>query len=399
MFCNKLFSQENFIENLLKTKPVNFENILNNQSKYEVQIIFTQINRDKKNKPILITHSYQTGSNQYFYPASTVKLPASILALEKINQLNIKGLTKFSTMITGANAENQTKVLKDTTAQNGLPSIAHYIKKILLVSDNDAFNRLYEFIGQKELNERLHSLGFQNTNIVHRLEANLTAEQNKTTNPIDFFEDKKLIYAQKTQYNSENYQPQKLIKKGIGYLNAAGKLINEPLDFSLKNEFSLVDQHLFLHKLIFPENFSKKERFNLTKIDYDFIYRYMSMLPQESDFPNYQKSDYWPSYCKFLLLGSDSTQPWPQNIRIFNKVGDAYGYLIDNAYIVDYEHNVEFFLSVVIHCNEDQIYNDNKYEYDTVGLPFMKNLGQLFLDYEKKRTKKYLPKLQKIKYR
>jgi hypothetical protein len=64
--------------------------------------------------------------------------------------------------------------------------------------------------------------------------------------------------------------------------------------------------------------------------------------------------------------------PIPKNIRIFNKVGDAYGYLIDNAYIVDFENKVEFMLAAVINVNTDGVYNDGVYAYDSLGFPFFK---------------------------
>lgn len=55
-------------------------------------------------------------------------------------------------------------------------------------------------------------------------------------------------------------------------------------------------------------------------------------------------------------------------------------------------------LSAVILCNEDQIFNDSKYDYDTIGFPFMKNLGELVYQYEANRTKKHLPNLSKFKF-
>jgi hypothetical protein len=79
-------------------------------------------------------------------------------------------------------------------------------------------------------------------------------------------------------------------------------------------------------------------------------------------------------------------------------VGDSYGYDIDNAYIVNFKNKVEFMLTAVIQSNEDGILNDNKYEYSTVCLPFMKNLGQVIYQYELKRVKKYLPDLTKFKF-
>ncbi len=56
-------------------------------------------------------------------------------------------------MITEAEDENQTRVYNDPTTEDGRPTVAHYIKKILLVSDNDAFNRLYEFLGQEYIQQ------------------------------------------------------------------------------------------------------------------------------------------------------------------------------------------------------------------------------------------------------
>ena len=88
----------------------------------------------------------------------------------------------------------------------------------------------------------------------------------------------------------------------------------------------------------------------------------------------------------------------PKNIRIFNKVGDAYGFLLDNAYIVDFDKGVEFMLSAIIYCNSDGIFNDDKYDYDAVGYPFLGNLGRAIYDYEVKRVKKVKPNLSKFRF-
>ena len=75
----------------------------------------------------------------------------------------------------------------------------------------------------------------------------------------------------------------------------------------------------------------------------------------------------------------------PDNIRIFNKIGDAYGFIIDNAYVVDFENNVEFLLTAVLLANENEVFNNGQYQYEEVGFPFMKNLGQAIYDFELKR--------------
>jgi hypothetical protein len=41
--------------------------------------------------------------------------------------------------------KRQVKLYADTSSQNKLPSIAQFIRKAFLVSDNDAYNRMYQF--------------------------------------------------------------------------------------------------------------------------------------------------------------------------------------------------------------------------------------------------------------
>ena len=81
------------------------------------------------------------------------------------------------------------------------------------------------------------------------------------------------------------------------------------------------------------------------------------------------------------------------NIKIFNKIGLAYGFTIDNAYIVDLDNNVEFFLTAVIYSNSNEVMNDNVYDYEDVSIPFLSKLGRAIYSYELKREKNQLPNL------
>jgi hypothetical protein len=121
----------------------------------------------------------------------------------------------------------------------------------------------------------------------------------------------------------------------------------------------------------------------------------MSSYPSESKDPAYDSVEYYNAYGKFLLFGAQKGN-LPQNIRIFNKVGDAYGFLTDVAYIVDFENKIEFMLSCSILCNSDGIFNDDKYDYETIGYPFMKNLGEAIYNHEKQRSRKHLPDLRRF---
>ena len=283
---------------------------------------------------------------------------------------------------------------------NGLPSIENYIKKILLVSDNYAYNRLYEFVGREEINKKLKKYGLTHTRIVNRLAIGDGGESARHTNAIDFYNGNKPIYHQTAQYDANDYPMQlENMLQGKGYIDRNEKLVMQPFDFSKMNVYTIADQQMVLKRLLFPETFAKDQQFNLTRHDYKFIYHYMSMFPTESKKPTYNGPDYYPAFCKFLFYGADSLAAINPYIRIFNKVGDSYGYNIDNAYIVDFKNKVEFMLTAVVQSNDNQIYNDNIYEYTTVTHPFMKNLGQLIYQYELQRAKKYLPDLSKFKFR
>ena len=388
-----------FLKRLLQDHPELFSGILNHPTQNEIQILYTQINRDKNNIPHFKSYSYHLNAKHYFYPASTVKLPTAIFALEKLKELHVEGLTKQSVMITDSAFAKQTKVKADTSSVDGLPSIENYIKKILLVSDNDAFNRLYEFVGREEINRKLKKYRLNNTRIIGRLAVGDAGENTRHTNPIDFFNNGKPVYHKPALFDNTDYpmQLENLIQ-GKAYMDSSDRLVNNPFDFSQKNVYPIADQQQVLKRLLFPEAFSKEQRYNLTPADYEFIYQYMSMFPTENSKPTYNRPEYFPAYCKFLFYGGDSTATMEPNIRIFNKVGDSYGYDIDNAYIVDFKNKVEFMLTAVVQSNEDGIYNDNKYEYATVCLPFLKNMGRVIYQYELQRPKKHLPDLTKFKF-
>jgi len=387
-----------FLEKLFKSKPELFSGMLNHPQKNQVQVLYTQIDRDRNNVPHFKSYSYNLDDHRYFFPASTVKLPTLIFALEKINELKIAGLTSKSTMITGTDFDKQTKAETDSSAQNGLPSIEHYIKKILLVSDNDAYNRLYEFVGRAEINQRLKNHGLNTSRILNRYAVKDTELTSRHTNPVQFLNQGVIVYTQPGKYDVADY-PITLsnLSMGKAYLDSSDKLVNKPFNMTNRNAFSITDQQKVMRKLIFPEAFLAKEQFKLSAEDYRLIYTYMSKYPTESDFPKYSPAENWATSAKFLFYGSDKNSKPDPDIRIFNKYGDSYGFIIDNAYFVDFENNVEFLLTAVIQSNEDEIYNDGKYEYEEVCYPFMKNLGQVIYQLELSRTKKYLPDLNKFR--
>lgn len=394
--CNSSIKEDaNLVENLMRSKPEQFRTVLDSADYYEVQVIYTQINRDENNLPSFKSFYFHFDSTQYFYPASTVKLPAVLLSLEKLRELNIQHLDKYTPMLHDSMYSGQLSVHKDTTSENNMASVAHYAKKILIVSDNDAYNRLYEFMGQKEFNNQLRKKGYTSTRILHRLERPLSRDENAHTEAVTFFQKHGPVYEQPMLVNEPLYEAPQRILKGKGFIKN-DTLINEPFDFSYKNFYPLNEQQRILRSVLFPQSVPASQRFNIPEEDRTFVMKYMSQLPTETVYPPYNQDTtyYTDAYCKFFMFGGKGSIP--SNIRIFNKVGDAYGYLIDNAYVVDFDKGIEFMLSAVILSNKDGIFNDGVYDYETIGYPFLKNLGNVVYEYELTRPRKNKPNLNEF---
>ncbi|GAB3919499.1 serine hydrolase [Larkinella terrae] len=372
-----------------------FQEVIKHPDTYRLQIIYTQINRDRNNVPTFTNYYFHVDSTAYFNPASTVKLPLALLSLEKLNRLKIPDVNKFTAMQFDSAFRNQTREWTDNTSETGFPSIAHFIKKAFLVSDNDAYSRLYEFVGQESTNRTLHAKGYADTRITHRF-VRMSPDENRHTNPVRFIRpDGTLIYAQPAAHNQDAFDFRRIDKIGKAYLSARDSLVNEPFDFSTRNKYPLEAFQQTLQSVLFPQSVPARQRFELTDSDYSFLYQYLSQFPGETNYPKYDSDQYYDTYVKFFFQDSLHHR-LPEGVRVFNKVGWAYGFMTDASYVADFRNKVEYMLSATIYVNKDEILNDNQYEYESVAHPFLYQLGQTIYQYELKRKRKNRPDLSQF---
>ena len=373
------------LEQALTGAEIQVKKVLDLADKHEVQIRYTQIKREENNLPEFTTYSLFEDSETYFYPASTAKLPVAALALQRLRELQAEGVAiDRNTPFHIRDRNNHPIALEDSTALSGTLSIAHLIKKIFLVSDNDAYNYLFDFLGTDYINSQLRDKGLKETSIHHKF---LFGADNNRTWEYYFLHEQDTLYKQQSIHAKElinNGNLKKMIK-GVGYLDD-NELVNEPFDFSKKNRISIHDLEGILKRIVFPEVFDSDERFDLHEEDYEFLQYWMSRNTLESNDPDYSSDpDLYDSYVKFFIYG-DQKGTMTDEVRIFNKVGDAYGTLTETAYIQDRASAIEFLLTATVHVNENQIFNDNIYEYDSIGFPFMAGLGRAILNYERSKN-------------
>ena len=382
---------DRWLQQLLLTKASPFlRNVLAQPDSFQYQIIYTQMNRDKKNRPYFTRYYYNVDRERYFNPASTVKLPTALAALEKLHKIKKKGVDKYTFLRIDSAFSGQTAVAGDSTSATGYPSIAHYIKKLFLVSDNDAYNRLYEFVGQERLNKMLRKKGYANVRITRRF-VPMTEEENRHTNPFAFLKNGVVTYQQPAATSRFPFDFRRQLRIGRAHWDRRDSLVEGPMDFTKHNSLPLEDLQSLLQSVLFPASVPKKQRFDLSADDYSLLRHVMSALPRESRFPSYDTTEYFDSYTKFFF--KSGKQKIPASIRIFNKAGWSYGFLTDAAYVVDFQNGIEFMLAAVIYVNADGILNDNKYEYDTIGYPFFQEIYSILYQFEKERKRPNIPDL------
>ncbi len=352
----------NPLEMVLASQNQNIKKVMDSVANYEVQIRYTQINRGNDSL-FFKDFDYNVDNQNYFYPASTVKFPIAVLTLEKLNEdVNFNLHSKF--YVEGDSMET---------------TFAADISKIFVVSDNMANNRLFEFLGQDAITLGLINKGLAPVRISHRLSTPNADEV--TTKPLLLYLNDSTTMALDPSVNSAPKRLQaKHITKGEAFYEE-DSLISEAFDFSFKNYYPIKTQHGLLKRVIFPEKFNEQERFNLNKSQREYLLSAMHTLPKDL---GYDPEKFYDSYGKFFIYG-DSKENIPKHVEIYNKVGYAYGTLTDCAYILDTKNNIEFLLTATILVNKNGVFNDDTYEYETIGIPFLAELGREIYKYELNR--------------
>jgi len=363
-FCFLLLScssTTNPIELIIKKREPQLKPIYKNKENHNLQILYTKVVRDSLGMPSFIQYDYQADNNVYFYPASTMKLPIVALTLQKINELRN----------TGINITVESKILLLSADQiTTETTFKDLISKVFLVSDNSASNILINFLGYNYFNQQMREKGLNTIVLNHKFNPDPYVKNDWKIYTLD----RDLISIDETQEIIEHNNLDNLLQGKFQILN--GEKVATPFNFKTKNKASLRDLDGVMKRIIYPDLFQEQDRINLSDQDYNFLRYWMSRFTFEDIGIEYQKdSQYFDSYNKFFIYG-DSTNAVDRKIRIYNKVGVAYGALTDISYIRDYQKNIEFFLSATIYVNQNQIVNDNIYEYDDLGIPFLAELAR-----------------------
>jgi hypothetical protein len=336
-----------------------FGEILDDSEKYEVQILLTQIDSNRSGQPVFTCTEYGADATKYFYPASTVKMTIAALALQKINVL--AGADRYCVL-------NVAKSKNGAVGGNGF-TIEKYIHSMIVYSDNIAYNRLYDFLGQEYINETLHEMGYVDCQIVRRFDSITSATADRVNYPWELRDGEGALIASQTAVVNENIftlrgrEDMTGLLRGNAHVSGKSKFAG-PKEFYDYNYMSVAVLQQILKALIFPLEVPEHARFNIAKEDREFLLDCMRENTGENKY--------------FIYGGTDENYSF---LDIYNKTGTSYGNIIDNAYIKDRLNCIEFMLTAVIYVNSNGVIGDEIYEYEKTGMPFLKNLSLAVYNY------------------
>ncbi len=308
---------------------------------------------------------------EYFYPASSVKLCAAFGVLDKLADVR-KGPSRprvgLTTKVRFIDGIGRSRHIHMTTLETEL-------ERSLVLSDNEAHNRLFDFVGDAELASRLANAGLMSPRIAHRL-----GRKDPDHTPPPAIEMRApnsrspIVIAQRADY--ELPPPPKEILIGTSHVDESGSVVSGPMDFANKNIISLRDLHYLLIAITRPDLADRGKPLLTNDDDRRRLVRIMGMLPSELP-PKIRRAVRGPD-ASYKRMHAAMTSALPRDkVRVHEKGGRAYGFAVENAYAVNETTGRSLFVTATIYANDNETLNDDRYDYETLANPFMMRLGNV----------------------
>lgn len=374
----QILLQDSLIAQVLKARggadPCNSGSL-----RHRVQVIVSVPKLNTEGQVVGLTHkTWGLDTSQYFYPASLVKLPTALVAMEQVNVLSRKHTA--ATPWTDIAWQDRGG---DCRARNsGRHNIANLIKAMALVSDNEAYNTVFRMVGPTVINGRMTALGHEKVQIVKSFDGCAPWVGSRklkftTANGLVFTLPAGTLGTYKTSRTAACAQIGKAYWQG-------GKLVNAPYDFAYHNVVSLPALHNIWCQLIFPQAVPKSG-LDISDAQRQDYLRWCTQSPQEGSPLTYANKKLYPTYLKkYLYYGGQpatGTQLAQDSVVSTNVVGQSHGFLADVAHLhipqsKDARLRAGITVSVVVYVNENEVLNDGIYQYQTLGMPFLRNVGR-----------------------
>jgi hypothetical protein len=357
--------------------------VLADPAAYRAQVLYSEVVPGSAGRPVLERHAWRLDA-EYVYPASAIKLPAAVAAVEFLNargrELGVE-IPLDAPLTFHALHPGEERADSDPTNLDGESvTVLHEIRKLFLASDNRAFDRLYDLCGQAWLGSSMRRAGLDTVHFAHRLGAARTAEENRRAPRVELrLVDRVIEWPERVDPVDPALDNLAAgwsgLEVGSDHVTGAG-LAGGPMDFRWMNAISLRDLEECLVKLARPDVELGTPGFDLTPEQRELLLAAMREYPGDSRNPVYDRARFPDDGGKLLLPGLERAGP-RERWSVANKAGLGYGFAVESSYVEDRATGRAFFLTAVVYCNADEIVGDERYEYEEVALPFMAALAEV----------------------
>lgn len=327
------------------------------------------------------THAFRADA-EYFYPASAIKTFLAIAALKTLSA-KVGGDIELGTRIfrcrdDKAGCEPPTEDERDDKdedkdedeAGDGKKKhkklrVGQEITKLLSYSDNDSYNRLWDIVGHREVNEMMAELGFGSVRFHHKM--NAPAERSRGTSRVRISPNSKKGFEVPRRKSDFEPAPTQATRLSVGKsYRDKGKLFEEPLSFATKNYVSLRELQKVNISLLFPD---RPEAAKLGLSDAQRKHLLSAMTSQLKNMKHAaEHGPFTPGVVEVLKAN---------RVRYVSKSGRAYGFHLENAYIEDTVTKRGFFVTATVYANPDGVMNDDDYAYEEISKPLLASLGAI----------------------
>ena len=344
---------------------------------HAVQLRWIRCARDADGRRRFETFDHGLAPRRWFPAASVVKLPMALLMAEAVQAAGGDADTVLQLDAPPGTGEWGDEPLAETFGRG--------LARTFAISENLPYNRWYELLGGDAIHARLAALGYPNVRLIARLGSSDPDANRRCGGGVLRTADGRVLRRCPPSLAQARRFPFGEARSGEGWRNDDGTLTPGPHDFSHANFLPLADSLRMLQAFLLPESVPASQRWRIDGALRDRLLRATGLRPRESVDPVYPERDYPDGYARWFFVG-DGAARYPAELSVFGKSGMAYGSLSEVAWIVDRASGSECMLAASILANADGIYNDDRYEYETVAQPFLAALGRAVLAEERARA-------------
>lgn len=344
--------------------------VLTTAEKHRFQVIYGVVRTPEKGGATLERHAYRADA-EYFFPASSMKVPIALAGYERLPTMRAAGRPSLD-------RDASIRMYPAVGDDPYVTSLARETWRALIVSDNTAANRLLSFVGLREANETLWGLKLTSARV--RTGFSMTADSDPAeVSPRIAVVSRTGVTEEIPARKSElKLPPTKASSLEIGTAAIVdGRRVAGPMSFANKNAMSLRDLQDTLVRIVRPDLLPKTAPpSHATKEDIAYLRQALGTLPSKSGIAGYDRNVVADYQLVPFLRGLERVRP-RDKLEIYTKVGQAYGFLTANAYIVDKDTGRGFFLLATVYANPDEVLNDDLYAYDAVAFPVLADVAEV----------------------